>query len=65
MTKKKETPIKEEKPRKQQEKEWPLPYCITAAAPEHQRAYQEDEPCDDARGMVIQEQGKNEQDEDN
>jgi hypothetical protein len=28
----------------------PLPFCTSAASPEHSRAGDEDEPCDDARG---------------
>lgn len=26
-----------------------LPFCTTAASPEHERANNEDEPCDDGR----------------
>ena len=63
MTKIKETQEKEETQKKQEQEDWPLPYCTTSADPEHQRAYQEDEPCNDARGSVIQEQTENEQDE--
>jgi hypothetical protein len=29
--------------------EVPLPYCTNASDPEHARAYNDDEPCDDAR----------------
>ncbi|MBN1849719.1 MAG: hypothetical protein JW932_14170 [Deltaproteobacteria bacterium] len=65
MTEKKDKIKKEEKLKMQGQEEWPLPYCNTAADPEHQRAHQEDEPCDDARGTVFQEQGKNVQDQNN
>jgi hypothetical protein len=35
--------------KKKEEQDWPLPYCTKAPAPEHFRAADEDEPCDDAR----------------
>lgn len=34
---------------KDQKAEAPLPHCRTAPDPEHQRAENEDEPCDDYR----------------
>ena len=38
---------------KESEEKFPLPFCRTAADPEHARAYEEDEPCDDARSGQI------------
>jgi len=44
------------KPGKTKKKEeFPLPDCTTAPDPEHQRAENEDEPCNDARGTEIPE----------
>ena len=40
--------------RQEEEKDWPLPNCTKAAVAEHARAEDEDEPCDDARGTVIE-----------
>lgn len=37
------------------EHDWPLPNCTKAAAAEHARAADEDEPCNDARGAVSEE----------
>ena len=36
----------------QQPAEQSLPYCTTAASAEHARADEEDEPCDDSRGVT-------------
>jgi hypothetical protein len=33
---------------KKKKDEKKLPYCTTAPSPEHARAYDEDEPCDDS-----------------
>ena len=38
--------VKKDKKRKTEE---PLPFCIKAPDPEHSRAHDNDEPCDDAR----------------
>ncbi|MBN1625346.1 MAG: hypothetical protein JW944_02380 [Deltaproteobacteria bacterium] len=46
---------KEEYDEEKKEKDWPLPNCTTAPSAEHFRANAEDEPCDDARGNVIEE----------
>jgi hypothetical protein len=40
---------RERKEEKEQKEEVPLPVCTTAPDPEHHRASDEDEPCDDAR----------------
>jgi hypothetical protein len=48
MTEKKKTAPKEE--RKKKKAAEPLPSCTTAPSAEHERAYDKDEPCDDARG---------------
>ena len=45
----------EDQNKKKEGKDWPLPYCTTAPSPEHFRATDEDEPCDDARGKEIEE----------
>lgn len=42
--------------KKKEDQEWPLPYCTTAPAPEHSRAGNEDEPCDDARATEFEEE---------
>lgn len=44
---------KENKPAK--DEVFPLPHCTTAPDPEHHRAENEDEPCDDARATEIPE----------
>ena len=53
MTEEKEKKQEAEK-KKKEEQEWPLPYCTTAPAPEHFRADNEDEPCDDARATEFE-----------
>ena len=42
--------------KKKEDQEWPLPYCTTAPAPEHFRADDSDEPCDDARATEFEEE---------
>jgi hypothetical protein len=39
--------------KKKPEPEVPLPFCTTAADPEHERGYAEEEPCDDGRSGKI------------
>ena len=34
---------------KKKENGEPMPFCTTAPDPEHERGYEKDEPCDDAR----------------
>ena len=47
----------EDKEKKKKKVEVPLPYCTTAPDPEHHRAEDDDQPCDDARSGNI-EKGK-------
>ena len=56
MTEKKEK--KHGSRKKKMKEDWPLPHCTTAPASEHFRAADEDEPCDDARGTVIEEENE-------
>jgi hypothetical protein len=49
---------------KQEEGEEPKPFCRRAAAPEHHRGGEEDEPCDDARGVEFETE-QEEKNEDN
>jgi hypothetical protein len=46
---KKET---EEQAEKKKEETEPMPFCTTAPSPEHARAEDDDEPCDDSRSGV-------------
>ena len=48
---KEETKVEEPLKKKKKETE-PLPFCTTAASPEHARAHDDDEPCDDDRSGV-------------
>ncbi|MBN1848143.1 MAG: hypothetical protein JW932_06115 [Deltaproteobacteria bacterium] len=64
MKEKKATQSKEENRKKQKQEEWSLSNCRRAADPAHHRGFnEEDEPCDDSRDTIIQEQGKNEKEE--
>jgi hypothetical protein len=47
--KKKET---EEQAEKKQEETESMPFCTTAPSPEHARAEDDDEPCDDSRSGI-------------
>jgi hypothetical protein len=51
---KEEESQEKEKRKKKRESQVPLPFCTTAPDPEHTRAYEEDEPCDDARSGKIE-----------
>jgi hypothetical protein len=42
--------------KKKEGQDWPMPYCTTAPSPEHFRASDEDEPCDDARATEFEEE---------
>ena len=44
----------DEAKRKKKEPEVPLPFCTTAADPEHERGYAEEEPCDDGRSGKVE-----------
>lgn len=52
MTEKKQ----KEKNNQGKDKEWPLPFCTKAPSAEHYRSSDEDEPCDDARATVFEEE---------
>jgi hypothetical protein len=41
---------REKRGKQEKKKEEKLPFCTTAASPEHSRADSDDEPCDDSRG---------------
>jgi hypothetical protein len=47
---KKKPPKEKAKKEKKKKAEAPLPFCTTAPSAEQERAFNEDEPCDDARG---------------
>jgi len=63
------TDPKDEKERKdtkvKKNDEVPMPVCTTAADPEHHRGEDENEPCDDARGVEFEEGQEEEEKEDN
>jgi hypothetical protein len=42
------------KDKKKKNPDVPLPFCTTASDPEHERGYEEEEPCDDARAGNIE-----------
>jgi hypothetical protein len=44
-----EEKVKDPEIEKKKKKEEKIPYCTTAPSPEHTRAEEEDEPCDDFR----------------
>jgi hypothetical protein len=43
------TPAPEKK-----DEDWPLPHCTKAPVAEHSRSADDDEPCDDSRGTIIE-----------
>ncbi len=45
-----------QKEKKNQDKEWPLPFCTKAPSAEHHRSADKDEPCDDARATDFEEE---------
>ena len=47
---------KSAKKRKKRETKEPLPFCMKAPDPEHSRAHDNDEPCDDGRTGNLDEQ---------
>ena len=49
MVDEKEEKAEDLEPKKKKKPEENLPYCTTAPSPEHARADEEDEPCDDFR----------------
>ncbi|NLD38965.1 MAG: hypothetical protein GX654_19065 [Desulfatiglans sp.] len=50
---------KNQKDKKNQDQEWPLPFCTKAPSAEHHRSADNDEPCDDARATEFEEEKEN------